>query len=87
MNSRTLPRFWDEYASLEPALRAATRKAFRLWKNNPFHPSLHFKCLNPEKNVWSIRVTKKYRALGVLRSDTVTWFWVGPHDEYDSLAS
>ena len=87
MISRTLPRFWQAYYSLEGGVRTATRKAFRLWKANPLHPSLHFKCVRRESSVWSVRVTKGYRVLGVLEGDTVTWFWVGHHDNYDRLAS
>jgi hypothetical protein len=26
-----------------------------------------------------------YRALGLLKDDTVTWFWIGDHTEYDHL--
>jgi hypothetical protein len=26
-----------------------------------------------------------YRALGLLKGDTVTWFWIGTHDEYERL--
>jgi hypothetical protein len=29
------------------------RKAYGLWAENPFHPSLHFKCVNSEENIWS----------------------------------
>ena len=63
--------------------KASARKAFRLWVQNPFHPSLFFKCVNREEDVWSVRVTRGYRALGVLDGDTVTWFWIGSHDEYE----
>ncbi|WP_442947714.1 hypothetical protein [Nostoc sp.] len=30
-----------------------------------------------------MRVTRGYRALGVLKGDTVTWFWIGSHDNYE----
>jgi hypothetical protein len=39
--------------------------------------------VNREEDVWSVRVTRGYRALGVLDGDTVTWFWIGSHDEYE----
>jgi hypothetical protein len=28
---------------------------------------------------------KDYRAVGQLEEDTVIWFWVGSHAEYDQL--
>jgi mRNA-degrading endonuclease RelE of RelBE toxin-antitoxin system len=87
MKSATLPSFWKAYRSLDRQIRGRARKAFRLWAENPFHPSLHFKCINTEEGIWSVRVTLGYRALGVLESDTVTWFWIGSHDDYERFFS
>jgi hypothetical protein len=33
----------------------------------------------------SARVGLQYRAVGELVGDTITWFWIGSHDEYDRL--
>ncbi len=87
MKSFALPSFWAAYASLGEGIKSSARKAYRLWARNPFHPSLHFKCVNREGNVWSVRVTRGYRALGILEDDTVTWFWIGGHAEYESFFS
>jgi hypothetical protein len=46
------------------------------------NPSLRFKCINHEEDIWSVRITLGVRSLGVLDGDTVTWFWVGDHDDY-----
>jgi hypothetical protein len=35
--------------------------------------------------VYSIRVGLGWRALGLVEHDTVTWFWIGSHAEYDRL--
>ena len=83
MKSAVLPSFWTAYAVLNGSTRRATRKAYGLWAENPFHPSLHFKCINDEEDVWAVRVTLRYRAVGVLQGDTVTWFWIGSHDDYE----
>ena len=83
MKSRTLPSFWKKYRRLDKSIQERTRKAFKLWIENPFHPSLHFKCINAEENIWAVRINLGYRILGVLDEDTVTWFWVGSHDEYE----
>lgn len=66
MKSATLPSFWNEYQSLDKQVRQSARKAYRLWKENPFHPSLRFKCINNQENIWSVRITRNYRAIGVL---------------------
>ena len=85
MKSATLPSFWSAYGSLEEELRRRARKAYQLWAENPFHPSLHFKCINSDEGIWSVRVSLGYRALGVWEGDTVTWFWIGGHDEYEQF--
>jgi hypothetical protein len=68
---------------LDETLRRSPRKAYRLWVANPFHPSLHFECINREEDIWSVRITLSYRAIGVLDGDTMTWFWIGSHDDYE----
>lgn len=83
MKSETLPSFWEHYAKLDKRTKNQARKAYLLWKENSFHPSLHFKCINSEENIWSVRISKGYRAIGVLDNDTVTWFWIGDHDDYE----
>ncbi len=83
MNSATLPSFWEAYRGLDESVRQSARKAYRLWSENPFHPSLHFKCINRSESIWAVGVTRGYRALGILEDDTVTWFWIGSHDEYE----
>jgi hypothetical protein len=87
MKSATLPSFWTTYGSLDEDTKRQARKAYRLWAENPFHPSLHFKCINREENVWSVRITRRYRAVGILEGDTVTWFWIGRHDDYEHFFS
>jgi hypothetical protein len=72
MKSRVLPGFWDAYDALDKNMQKRARKAFALWAENPFHPSLHFKCINSKDDVWSVRVSLDVRALGVMDGDTVT---------------
>lgn len=83
MKSAALPSFWEVYEPLPDEIKQRARKAYRLWLQNPFHPSLHFKCINSEEDIWAVRVTLGYRALGVLEDGTLTWFWIGGHDEYE----
>ena len=83
MKSSTLASFWDAYKSLDESIQSGAKKAFQLWVENPFHPSLHFEKINSEKNIWSVRITRGYRAVGILNGDTVTWFWIGNHDDYE----
>jgi len=85
MRSATLPSFWSAYKPLSDEIKREARKAYRLWEQNPFHPSLRFKCINREENIWSVRITLRCRAVGILDGDLVTWFWIGGHDEYEQF--
>lgn len=87
MKSATLPSFWKTYQGLDKQLQGRAKKAFQLWMQNPFHPSLRFKCINSEENIWSVRVTLGYRAIGIWEEDMVTWFWIGNHDDYERFFS
>jgi mRNA-degrading endonuclease RelE of RelBE toxin-antitoxin system len=87
MKSETLPSFWAEYRKLSDQTKERARKNYRLWADNPFHPSLHFKCIDSNEGIWSVRVTRSYRAVGMLEGDTVTWFWIGTHDDYEQFYS
>jgi hypothetical protein len=62
-------------------------KQFALLKSNPQHPSLQFKKLGDRngQEIWSARVTLKYRASAVKLPDEYLWFWVGEHNVYDAL--
>jgi len=68
MNSVSLPSFWSAYGRLDEKTRRSARKAYHLWAENPFHPSLHFECINREENIWSVRITRGYRAIGILKA-------------------
>ncbi|MGK7925436.1 MAG: hypothetical protein AB4290_09340 [Spirulina sp.] len=87
MKSQVLPSFWKSYRALNLQIREQARKAYRLWRDNPFHPSLHFKCIDREERIWSVRITRNYRAVGILEEDTIAWFWIGSHDDYEQFYS
>ena len=60
-------------------------KAFDLWQENPRHQSLKFKRVHSTEPVWSVRIGKHWRALGIRFDNKVTWFWIGTHAEYDKI--
>jgi hypothetical protein len=41
--------------------------------------------VHPAKPLYSIRVGHRWRALGYRRDDTMIWFWIGSHAEYDKI--
>jgi hypothetical protein len=85
VNSRGTPRFWAAYRELPEPVREAARKAYRLFRESPNHPSLQFKKIHAREPIYSVRVTLGYRALALIENDDVTWFWIGSHADYDRL--
>jgi hypothetical protein len=83
MKSFTSRSFREAYQGLPDALRERARRAYRLFRANPSHPSLNFKKVDEANNVYSVRVGLGYRALGRLDGAEIVWFWIGPHREYD----
>ncbi|MDY7024656.1 MAG: hypothetical protein SWJ54_25470 [Cyanobacteriota bacterium] len=87
MKSRTTSQFRKLFANLPEEIKEQTRQAYRQFKKNPNHPSLRFKKVHPQLPIYSARITRNYRAIGQLSGDTMIWFWVGSHADYDKLLS
>ena len=58
------------------------RRNFDLLKEDPTHPSLHFKKVG---KLWSVRAGSHYRALAVPDEPDFIWVWIGSHDAYERL--
>jgi hypothetical protein len=79
---RTSGRFWNLFARLPESVQKVARKNFELLKDDPSHPSLHFKKVG---NLWSVRAGINHRALALEDGADFIWVWIGPHDEYRRL--
>lgn len=82
MANHATPEFWELYAQLPLDIQALADAAFKLFVDDPRHPSLQFKKV---RNFWSARVGRNYRVLAVEADDGLAWFWIGSHDEYERL--
>ena len=83
MKSVTFDTFWKLYRELPDDVRQKARQAFRLFRDNPVHPGLSFERLRGDPESWSVRITGSYRAVGWRRGDTVVWYWIGSHAQFD----
>ena len=79
---RATSRFWTCFANLSEDVQNVARKNYALLKDNPQHPSLHFKKVG---TFWSVRVGLTHRALAVEDEDGFIWVWIGTHDEYQRM--
>jgi hypothetical protein len=85
MRSRTTKAFWHCYDRLPEAVQKQAAKAFQLWRQDATHASLAFKRVHSAEPIYSVRITRGFRALGLRDGDLVTWFWIGSHADYDKL--
>lgn len=85
MKSHINDNFLKAYRRLPKEIREQARKAYRLFKENPAHPSLHFKSIHPSEPFYSARISRGYRTVGIRTDDVIIWFWIGSHTDYDKL--
>ncbi len=85
MKSRTTPRFRKAHEKLPQSIQKQAREAYELFAKDPSHPSLRFKRIHTSRQVYSVRISRAVRALGVRENDSIVWFWIGSHDEYAKL--
>jgi hypothetical protein len=85
VKSLARPSFWRAYGQLAENTKRNARRAYALFAQDPGHPSLRFKKLSGYPDVWSVRVSAQYRAVGQRRGDEIVWVWIGSHNDFDKL--
>ncbi|ANL66760.1 hypothetical protein AMC82_CH03140 [Rhizobium phaseoli] len=73
MKHHATASFWEAYDGLPEQIRKLADENFDLLKQDPRHPSLHFKrvgrLVGARWHVW--------KALAIRDGDDVIWFWIG----------
>lgn len=85
MISRVRPSFWRAYGALDSRVKEAALRCYGLFMENPGHPSLRFKKLAGHDGIWSVRINESFRAIAERDGDTVTWVWIGSHNDFNKL--
>ena len=79
---RATSRFWKCLEDLPPKVQKVAERKFEILRNNPSHPSLHFKRIG---KLWSARIDRNHRALALADGGDFIWIWIGTHDEYERI--
>jgi len=69
MQSRTTRKFWRLFRDLPNDIQRDAKRAYRLFQANAAHPSLQFKKLEGEDDIYSAGIGLDYRALAVMKND------------------
>lgn len=87
MKSRRTKQFRAALEALPPAIQKQAADACQRWQQNPSHPELHFKPIDPsDPDVFSIRIGRGYRAICERQLDgSYLWLWIGTHEDYNKI--
>lgn len=87
MKSRRTQRFRALYDALPERVRRDADAAYARFAADPNYPGLNLERIQGVKApLFSARVNEQYRVLGRGEgADTVVWFWIGTHQDYDKL--
>ncbi len=89
-NVRTV-KFKELFGKLPESVKKLARAAYRLFRKNPSHPSLHLHDLKDNKkgqhrdSSKAVSVSAQYRAIFVVEGDTNVWYWIGTHNDYNTF--
>jgi hypothetical protein len=56
MNSHITDKFRKAFAEMPVDVQKQARQAYRLFIENPYHPSLRFKVIHPTRPIYSVRM-------------------------------
>lgn len=87
MKSVTTERFRRCFENLPQSVQEQARRTYRQWKDNPNHPTLNYKQVHASQQIYSVRIVLHYRALAVQAEQTVIWFWIGSHEDYNNTVN
>ncbi len=85
MKSRKTKSFKKLFERLPSEVKEQARQSYILWSQNRLHPSLHFKKISEQKDLFSVRIGIRYRAIGLLKENVIYWHWIGSHEDYNNL--
>lgn len=83
MKSKRTKSFKKAFDALPTSVQEEARNAYKQFAQNPSHPSLRFKKMEPtSRGFWEARVGLHYRAVGVMDESVIAWFWIGTKEAF-----
>lgn len=84
LRSFTTPKFRKCLSDLPPTVQKKSQETYKKWLIDP--ASVDFRQLKGKKNVWRVSICGgDWRAVGLVKDDTINWFWIGSHNDYENL--
>lgn len=77
------PQFRKSFLRLPKDIREKAKERVKIFRENPFHPSLDTHKLHGKlERQWSFSIKGQYRILFIFDNTEVTFLDIGPHDIY-----
>ena len=77
------PQFNRSFQRLPKDIQQKTKERVKIFKENPFHPSLDTHKLHGKlKEQWSFCIKGQYRIIFVFDKNDAVFLDIGPHDIY-----
>ncbi len=88
MKSKRTRTFRKLFDKLPNHIRENARKQYKLFLDNPGHPSLRTKQIGSTRKemfgIFEVSIGMGYRATYFVNGDTYVWFWIGTHSSFDT---
>jgi len=82
LRSFLTPSFRKLHACLPDAVQKLADEKYRLFMQDPFHPSLEFRA---KGKVWTVAISRCYRAIARRFGNDLHWVWIGSHEDYNNV--
>jgi hypothetical protein len=84
---RAVERFWTSFYRLSPAQKEAARRAWKIFKENPFDPRLgthriHRLSAHYGRTIYAVEIEGDLRSTFYLDGDQAVSLIIGRHDVY-----
>ena len=73
------------HEALPEQIQRQAKTAFRKFQQDPYQAGLQFKQVHEVKPIYSARISRDYRAVGIKNDEEIIWFWIGSHSDYNNL--
>jgi hypothetical protein len=79
------------FVQLPKRVQELAKEAFRLFRQNPDHPSLRRHALEDSDKgrhrigSFSASITMQYRAIYAVDGNVNVWYWIGSHNDYENF--
>ena len=82
LRSFLTPSFRKLYAGLPDVVQELADEKYRLFMQDPFHPSLEFRA---KGKVRTVAIGRSYRAIARRFQNDLHWVWIGSHENYNNV--